>query len=136
MGRFDSGPKVMTTEQQDKAKTTGEHPVTQQEMKRLFTWHDIRTIGSVVAAIVVGTVSAWQLLIHEARAQSDAGVKPLERQVETLDRQVQAHEAESRRVHSEMKDELNEVQADIRALYKAVMTKEPQPRLENPDGGR
>jgi hypothetical protein len=40
-----------------------------------------------------------------------------------------------------VKHDVHETQADIRALYKAVMTKQPQERLEHPapehkDGGR
>lgn len=113
---------------------TGEHAVTTNELKRSLTWHDIRTIGTIVVSIFVGGALALQFVSHEARAQADAGLETINKRTSLLERQLAAHEAESQRVHLEMKDNLKEVQADIRALYKAVMTKEPQARLER-DGG-
>lgn len=117
-------------------KDTGEHPATKAEVSKLLTWHDIRTIGTVVVAIIAGTVTAWQLLISEARAQADAGVLATARRAQDLEERVKRHEIESAEVHSQIKEDLKEVQADIRALYKAVMTREPQERLERPDAGR
>lgn len=123
----------MSTGEQQKT-TTGEQPVTNGEMKKALTWHDVRTIGTIIISIFLGGVFSFQFLVREAQAQVDAGTRTIERRTTLLENQISEHEVESARVHAEMKDNLKEVQADIRALYKAVMTREPQPRLER-DGG-
>jgi hypothetical protein len=63
-----------------------------------------------------------------ARKAADAGVMPVRLEVEDLSRRVERVEKQ-----------VPEIQADIRALYKAVMTGARQERLEQPapraDGG-
>lgn len=79
----------------------------------------------LVAAIVVplGGFAAWVLGRAEA-AGEDAG------------RKLEAHKEESAQAHRQMRDDTHELQMDVRALYKALMTRQPQARLERPpDGG-
>lgn len=91
----------------------------------------VTTMVTVIAAAVYAQATV------EARVDRriDAGMAPVLQQMERLDGEVKRHEAESARVHLEIKDDLHELQADIRALYKAVQTGQPQPRLETHDGG-
>lgn len=112
--------------------TTGEQPVTNRTLHGELLAYFRRQLGGnlLVAALAIGgaTLGAWRAVADEARTQADAGVAPLKLEVDDLSRRV-------RRVE----DQTGEVQADIRALYKAVMTGRPQERLEQPapakDGG-
>lgn len=116
-----------------KGPTTGEQPVTQRTLHGELLGYFRRQLGGnvVVAMIAIGgaTFGAWRAVAGEARAQADAGVQPIKLEVDDLSRRVKRIE-----------DQTVEVQADIRALYKAVMTGRPQERLEHPapprvDGG-
>lgn len=115
-----------------KGPTTGEQPVTNRTLHGELLAYFRRQLGGnvLVAMIAIGgaTFGAWRAVAGEARSQADAGVLPVKLEVEDLSRRVKRVE-----------DQTSEVQADIRALYKAVMTGDRQPRLEQPaprvDGG-
>lgn len=81
-------------------------------------------VGLVTAVVVpLGGFAVWVLGRAEA-AGADAG------------RKLEEHKSESAQAHRQMREDTHEVQMDVRALYKALMTKKPQPRLERPpDGG-
>jgi hypothetical protein len=84
-------------------------------------------VVAVIALVVsLGTlIGGYNHIISEARAQSDAGlaavVPPLDKRVVILEQQQQ-----------QTREDVHEVQTDIRALYKAVMTGARQDRLEQP----
>ena len=111
---------------------TGEQPVTNGFLhSELVTWFRRSFGGSILTAIIAAggtSLVAWRALAQEARTQADAGVLPVTLKVDDLERRVVRIESQT-----------GEVQADIRALYKAVMTGRPQERLERPapahDGG-
>jgi hypothetical protein len=116
----------------EKRTTTGEQPVTNGSLHLELLGFFRKQLGGnlVMAALAVGgaTLGAWRAVAQEARSQADAGVAPVALRVEDLNRRVESVEKQ-----------VPEIQADIRALYKAVMTGRPQERLEHPaatDGGR
>ena len=93
-------------------------------------------VVSAMVMAVAATVYAQNHLVEQLKEKVDAGVAPVERRVGELERAFERHETESARVHLEIKANVAETQADIRALYKAVMTGQKQERLEQPrDGG-
>lgn len=92
---------------------------------------------SVLVSVVGVTVYAQSKAAERIDEHVDAGIAPTVRHVDELQTRFERHEAESEAVHREMREQLTEVQGDIRALYKAVMTGHPQERLEQPrDGGK
>lgn len=108
-------------------------PVTSDELRKAFRWQDVALVLAILGSFLGGYIH----LVGEARAQSDAGTAPLKVELADLAARQRRYEDENQRVHGEVRQELHEVQVDIRALYKAVMTGAPQPRLEAPaDGGR
>jgi hypothetical protein len=114
-------------------------PVTNEQARRLFSIHDLRTISSLVVAIVVGSVGAWMAVAKEARAAADAGVEHVDLKTDALARELAVHEMASAATHAELRAAIaadaqvaREVQLDIRALYRRIETGEPQPRLEAP----
>ena len=115
-----------------KGPTTGEQPVTNRTLHGEFmSFFRKQFGGNVLALVIIGggsVVGAWRAVAGEARQQADAGVLPVTLKVEDLSRRVESVERQ-----------VPEIQADIRALYKAVMTGDRQPRLEQPaprvDGG-
>ena len=117
----------------EKPTPTGEQPVTNGSLHLELLAYFRRQFGGnlVVAALGVGgaTLGAWRAVAQEARSQADAGVAPVVLKVDDLTRRV-----------DRVEKQVPEIQADIRALYRAVMTGTPQERLEHPaapaDGGR
>lgn len=96
-------------------------------LRRLKLVASVLGVGTAIIGLGAGGLA---FLVRQARAE-DAGT-----QVHELRDQVQRNEADHAQVHLQMKQDTHEVQADIRSLYKAVMTGRPQPRLERPvDGG-
>lgn len=79
---------------------------------------------AVLLAVASGLIGGYVHIVSEAKAQTEAGMKPVEVRLATV-------EQEQRQV----KNDLHEVQTDIRALYKAMMTGQRQERLEG-DGGK
>lgn len=116
-----------------KPTPTGEQPVTNGALHHEFIAFFRKQFGgNVIALVIVGggaVLGAWKAVAQEARNQADAGVVPVTLRVEDLGRRVERVEKQ-----------VPEIQADIRALYRAVMTGQAQPRLEVPalpqDGGR
>ena len=79
-------------------------------------------VAGVALLISLGTlIGGYNHIISEARAQADAGVQPIDRRVTILEQQ-----------QVQTRQDVHEVQVDIRSLYKAVMTGERQNRLEQP----
>jgi len=116
-----------------KGPATGEQPVTQRTLHGEFmSFFRKQFGGNIIALVIVGggaVLGAWKAVAQEARNQADAGVVPVTLKVDDLGRRVERVEMQ-----------VPEIQADIRALYRAVMTGQAQPRLEVPalpqDGGR
>lgn len=94
--------------------------------KRPITWAEVRAVGTVGFAIVAVAFAAYFRVIGDARAEVDAGVKVLTVRVDEAEQRIARTNDEIRATRSEVK----EVQADIRALYRAMRTGEKQPRLE------
>lgn len=115
-----------------KGPVTAEQPVTQRTLHGELLGYFRKQLGGnlFIAALAVGgaTLGAWKAVAHEARSQADAGVLPVTLKVDDLGRRVERVERQ-----------VPEIQDDIRALYKAVMTGARQERLERPaaivDGG-
>lgn len=110
---------------------TAEQPVTNRTLHGELLSYFRRQLGGslVVAVLAIGgaTLGAWRAVASEARTQADAGVAPVVLKVADIERRVENVERQ-----------VPEIQADIRALYKAVMTGARQERLEQParvDGG-
>ena len=92
-------------------------------------------VGSIIS-IFVGGWAAYAQVTDIAEKKVDGGTAAMKQQVDDLSKKFDQHQADSGQVHRELKEDLHEVQMDLRALYKAVMTGERQPRLEKPvDGG-
>jgi hypothetical protein len=87
-------------------------------MKSIPTQAIVTILG--IAGVLLG---AYNHVIGEARAQTATVLAPMSERLQIV-------EAENKAV----KADVHEVQADIRALYKAVMTGAPQPRLESDAG--
>ena len=104
-------------------------------LKTAFKWQDLRLLVGTIVTVFVSGWFALSQVTNIARAQTDAGLAELRTQTQHTQMQLDRHIEESAGVQKELRGELKEVQADIRALYKAVMTKQPQERLEA-DGGR
>lgn len=104
-------------------------------LSTIFRREAALVVSAMVTAVGV-TVYAQGRLVDQLKEKVDAGVAPVERRVGELEHALDRHETESARVHAELKGDLAEVQGDIRALYRAVMTGRPQERLEQArDGG-
>lgn len=110
--------------------TTGEMRAVLAPSLRSFGAKLTAAISGLSVAMALGT--AWAVFhTLEARAQErvDAGLAPMAKRVEVLE-QDQRH----------LREDVHEVQVDIRALYKAVTTGQRQERLEQPpppkDGGQ
>ena len=90
------------------------------------------------ATVIGGAVLYGQhALAQVVRTEVDAGITATAKQAAELEEKLRRHERESAEVHQAIKADVTEVQRDIRALYKAVMTGQRQERLEVPakDGG-
>lgn len=76
-----------------------------------------------------------------AQSKLDGGVEaklaPLQEALDSDKRKLEEHLVDDAQSRREVTRRLDETSADIRALYRAVMTGAPQPRLEAPpkDGG-
>lgn len=85
--------------------------------------HAAIAIGSVVVAVFGAGWAAYAQVDNRVQEKGAALVQPLEARLKIVEGET-----------ASVKNDVHEVQADIRALYKAVMTGNPQPRLEG-DGG-
>ena len=87
-------------------------------MKSIPTQAIVTILG--IAGVLLG---AYNHVIGEARAQTAVVLAPMNTRIEIVEAETKSTKAD-----------VHEVQADIRALYKAVMTGVPQPRLESDAG--
>lgn len=104
---------------------TGEHPATNLEVRTVVTLGVLKNAIVAVVAVFLAGWATYATVTHAAEQTVDAGLVPLRVRVEALE-QGQAS----------VREDIGEVQRDIRALYKAVVTGQRQERLEQPvDGG-
>lgn len=110
----------------------------------------LMTLASLVfkrEALLIVTSSAVLLgagagSVVWAQAKLDGGVEaklaPLQAELEADKTKLEEHLKDDAQSRREVTRRLDETSADIRALYRAVMTGAPQPRLEQPpkDGGQ
>ena len=110
-----------------------QHEKHEEGMLKKFTWKD----AALVAAILSGFLGGYVHLLGEARAQSDAGVTPLSRRLDQLEAAHVSHVKDAGEAQRLVREQMHEVQMDIRALYRSQRTGERAPRLEKPpvDGG-
>lgn len=108
--------------------------MTEKESKTIVTRIFRRDAALWISTIVaVFGAAVWAQAALDSRV--DAGLEPLVSKVDRVNDEVRRHEEESAAIHAATRSDMRELQADVRALYKAVMTGQPQPRLEA-DGGR
>lgn len=85
-------------------------------------WKSVGVVVAVFSAVVSGYVS----ITSDARAQATKEIAPWTERIKFVEQRQQVVE-----------QKLDELAADTRALYKAVMTGQRQERLERPlDGGQ
>jgi len=92
---------------------------------------------SIVAIFTAGWVALAQVK-GTSEKTATATVEPVKAEVETLKLTLKEHIKDAGENTRRTDEKLHEAQMDIRALYKAVMTGQRQPRLEKPpeDGGQ
>ncbi len=100
-------------------KTTGEYPVTKKELIKQLRLQDMMVIGSIVVTVVGGVFTGYFKVVHDARAETELVLKPLETRVNTLE-QEQKH----------LREDVHEVQLDLRELYRVIRENRRSPRLE------
>lgn len=139
MAEADEAPRRRTGEYVAVHDDTAEHPVTAPELRSVLTWSALRSAGVALVAVVAGTVTGWQVLTTQARAQATEVTAETVRRVQSLEDAGRRHADESAAVHAELKQELAELQRDIRELYRVVRDPSRRSeRLEQPaaaDGG-
>lgn len=110
-------------------KGESESVVTHEDLRRGLRWQEAGIILAILGSFGSGLVT----LEGRARAETDAGVRPIQAQLDAVSARVEKTERDA----NNLRADVHEVQADLRSLYKAVMTGERQPRLEVPpvDGG-
>lgn len=113
----------------DEPKTDPAIRIVKKSMRKELNWQGAK-LTIMTSVVAVGTAfGAYRVVLSEAAAQTDAGVRVHEQRIVTLEQQQQ-----------QTRTDLHEVQTDIRSLYKAVLTGQRQERLEKPlpavDGGR
>lgn len=100
------------------------------------------TLGALVAVLAGGGgFAAW--VVGQAQAQTVTTMSSLkeegaqrERRVELVERAVREHVTDEAQARRQTREDVHEVQLDVRALYKYMQTRQPQARLEQPpDGG-
>jgi hypothetical protein len=105
-----------------------------------------QALAVLAFGLLTGGTALWayKALAQEARQQADAGVQSLRLDVNDMTKRLDRHEKDANQTHLELRQELQnvrerveETQADIRALYRYQRTGLVQPRLEDAghDGG-
>lgn len=87
-------------------------------------------VRKYVVAFTAGVAvlfGAYTQVIHDARAEVDAGVQKVNARIDAGELRQRSTEEEVRQVKAEVK----ETQQDIRALYRALRTGQRQQRLED-----
>jgi hypothetical protein len=99
---------------------TGEFPVTKNVLKKALRVNEIWTVLVAIATAGAALIGGYTLFIAKAEAAgAEAAAKVAKRQ-------------------DAVEESQKEVREDVRALYRAVMYRQPQERLEKPlpkDGG-
>jgi len=91
-------------------------PVSKKDMKRAFRLNEVYTFVIAIVTAAVAVIVGYRVFISEAKAAGVEAAKELVKRVDVIE------------------ENQKEVRQDVRALYRAVMTKQPQPRLEkDPD---
>lgn len=113
----------------DEPKTDPAIRIVKKSMRKELSWQGAKlTIATTVIAI--GTAfGAYRVVLSEAAAQTDAGVRVHEQRIVTLEQQ-----------QKETRSDLHELQMDIRELYRVMPRRHDSERLEKPlpavDGGQ
>lgn len=113
----------------DEPKTDPAIRIVKKSMRKELNWQGAKlTIATTVIAI--GTAfGAYRVVLSEAAAQTDAGVRVHEQRIVTLEQQ-----------QKETRSDLHELQMDIRELYRVMPRRHDSERLEKPlpavDGGQ
>lgn len=118
MPKFDPPPPPIQLPMKSSSSAIGKRPI---------SWSEIRALGAAAATILAIAFAAYFRVIGDARAEVDAGVHAVQTRLDAVEGRQHSTDDEVRSVKAEVK----ETQADIRALYKAVMTGRRQERLED-----
>lgn len=103
---------------------------------RALSLASVKTVGGLIVAVFLGGWAALASVTHAAEQTVDGGLAPVRQQVGALEQRLERHIDDEARHHAAAEAKSEELQADVRALYRAVMTGRPQERLEKPsDGG-
>jgi len=126
---------------------TGEHPVVPElapiaeNTKRVLgdvRWLLVISLGGV-AAIVAATVSTVAFAQDAGTKAAVEETKQVKAQADATAKALEEHLKDDAQAKRETRAQLSEIGADIRALYRAQQTGQPQARLERPpqlpDGG-
>lgn len=114
-------------------------PATVKDLKNLraevdkgLKVNELKTVTGIVVVALGIIFGAWRVVLGEARAQTDAGMAPIEKRVVVLEQNQAA-----------VMTEVRELRLDLREAYKAQRYDRPSARLEQPpppllpaDGGR
>lgn len=109
------------------------------ELMRRLLGREVLMLLAFSLVLVGATLYGTNALAQAVDNHVDAGVAPTARRAEEVSQRLEQHLLEDAAAKRQATQDLHEVQADIRALYRAVQTGRPQPRLERPlpalDGG-
>ena len=106
---------------------TAEMPVTVGTMRRAFRINEVFTFAVAAMTAIAAVFGAYRLLLSEAEAAGAKGADKVAERVLTLEQQ---------RRHD--RDDVHELQRDIRELYRVMPRVRDSARLERPvgkDGG-
>lgn len=119
---------------------------TNEPLEQVLDTRTRKTLSDVRALLVIGVASvvavfgagwaAYAQTASVAQAKADEVARPLERRQADLEQQLERHMKDAGDRDRRVQADLHELQLDVRALYRAIQTGAPQPRLEAPvDGG-
>ena len=125
---------------------TGEFPAVDPSVideRTKKTLQDVRWLIALglgsIAAIVIATVSTVAFAQDAGTKAAVEETRTVKAQAEATAKALEQHLLDDAQAKRETRGVLSEQSADIRALYRAVMTGQPQARLERPaqlpDGG-
>lgn len=126
---------------------TGEHPVTNGELRRELRWNDLRVIGGTAVALFVAGWAAFFAMTARADSEVEKGVAPIRQQVESTNKRLDEHirDSGSARAQQDRTQQRTEAKVDrIDAMMLEVrelayrdrgMRAPPPPALNLPDGG-
>lgn len=113
----------------EEPKTDPAIRIVKKSMRKELSWQGAK-LTIMTSVVAVGTAfGAYRVVLSEAAAQTDAGVRVHEQRITTLEQQ-----------QKETRSDLHELQMDIRELYRVMPRRHDSERLEKPlpavDGGR